>query len=140
MIEVLNLQRRYRVRPARFKRLLEQLADRYGQKDAEITLAFVDTKTIRALNRKFLNKNRPTDVLSFPVRRGGADGKYYLGDILVCVPQAFRQCLGQPHGLEEELEALVIHGFLHLLGYRHGRGIEAEEKKVRLLWQGERLK
>lgn len=138
MIEVLNLQPKYRVRPAKLKKLLEHLASLYQLKDPEITLGLVDTRRIRALNRKFLNEDRPTDVLSFPVGKKGPDGKFYLGDILVSVPQAFRQCLAQSHGLEEELENLVIHGFLHLLGYDHGQGIEAEEEKARFFWRKEK--
>lgn len=138
MIEVLNLQRRYCIRLSRFKELLGKLVERYGLEDPEITLAFVNTKRIRALNKKFLGQDAATDVLSFPVGQKGADGKFYLGDILISVSQAFRQCLRQPHGLEAELEDLVIHGFLHLLGYEHGRGIEKAEEKARLFWRGER--
>ncbi len=138
MIEVLNLQRKYCLRLARFTDLLDKLVQRFGLEDPEITLAFVDTKRIRALNKKFLGRDAPTDVLSFPVGKKAADGKFYLGDILISVPQAFRQCLRQPHGLEEELEDLVIHGFLHLLGYEHGRGIEKEEEKARFFWRGDR--
>ncbi len=136
MIEVLNLQHRYRVRGPWFKALLENLAQQHGLEDPEITLAFVDTRRIRALNRKFLKKDRSTDVLSFAVGKKAADGKFYLGDIVVCVPEAFRQCFAKPHGLEAELESLVIHGFLHLLGYDHGRGIEEEEEKARQSWRG----
>ncbi len=135
MIEVLNLQHRYRVRLAWFKALLERLAQQYRLEEPEITLAFVDTRRMRELNRKFMKKDRSTDVLSFPVGKKSADGKFYLGDIVVCVPQAFRQCLGQPHGLEAELESLVIHGFLHLLGYDHGRGIEEEEERASQSWK-----
>jgi probable rRNA maturation factor len=82
------------------------------------------------LNRKFLKKDAATDVLSFPVGKRGPDGKFYLGDIIISVPQAFKQCFAQPYGLESELKHLTIHGFLHLLGYDHGRGIEGEEGKV----------
>lgn len=138
MIEVLNLQHRYRVRPARFKALLERLVERYALEDPEISLVFAGTRRIRALNRKFLKKDAPTDVLSFPVGKKGADGKFYLGDIVISVPRAFRQCFAQAHSLERELEDLAIHGFLHLLGYDHGRGIEEEEEKARLfLREGE---
>lgn len=131
MIEILNLQPRYRVSRNTFRKLLQSLVDRYELENPEISLAFVDTRTIRRLNRRFLKQDAPTDVLSFPVGKRSADGKYYLGDIIISVPQAFRQCLGQAHGLETEMIDLAVHGFLHLLGYDHGRGIEEEEEKIR---------
>lgn len=131
MIEVLNLQKRYRVNRKKFAGLLKFLVTEYKLADQEITLAFVDTRRIKKLNREFLNRNAPTDVLSFPLGERGPDGKNYLGDIVISVPQAFKQCLSEEHGLEEELEALAIHGFLHLLGFDHGAGIEEEEEKLR---------
>jgi probable rRNA maturation factor len=138
MIEIINLQRGHRVNRKKFKDLLKFLMDRYKLEDTEVNLAFVDTKTITRLNRKFLKKNAPTDVLSFPFgEKKSSDGKSYLGDIAISVPQAFKQSAARGHGLERELEDLAVHGFLHLLGFDHGKGIEAEEAKVhRLLAEG----
>lgn len=97
----------------------------------EITLAFVNSKAMQDLNRRFMQKDTPTDVLSFPIRERGPDGKYYLGDIILCVPYAKRQSQALGHGLERELELLTLHGFLHLKGFEHGQGLEEEELKVR---------
>jgi len=105
----------------------------YKLDDPEVTLAFVNNKTIQELNYKFLNKNAPTDVLSFPVGEKGADGNYYLGDIIISVPKAREQAQEQKHTLEREMEILAIHGFLHLLGYKHFKGLEKEEKKIKKL-------
>jgi probable rRNA maturation factor len=101
--------------------------------DPEITLAFVNNKTIQELNHKFLDKNVPTDVLSFPVGEKGSDGKYYLGDIIISVQKALEQSQEQEHSLEREMEILTIHGFLHLLGYEHSKGLEKEENKIKKL-------
>jgi probable rRNA maturation factor len=131
MIEVLNLQRRYWVDRRQFARVLARLAGKYGLEDPEITLAFVETRTISRLNRKFLKRDGPTDVLSFPGVREGGDGKRHLGDIIISVPQAFRQSFAAEYGLETELLDLAVHGFLHLLGFDHGKGIEEEEVRVR---------
>jgi probable rRNA maturation factor len=131
MIEVLNRQNSYRVNLRRTRALLEALVARYRPEDPDVTLAFVDTKAIKLLNLKFLKRPGATDVLSFPGTGRGADGRSHLGDIIICVPQAFRQCFREPHGLETELHDLAIHGFLHLVGYGHGRGIEAEEVRLR---------
>jgi probable rRNA maturation factor len=133
MIEILNRQNRYWINRRRFKNLLKKLVKHYRLKNPEVSLVFVNTKTIKKINRKFLRKNAPTDVLSFPIREKSVDGNYYLGDIIISVPQAFKQCLSLDHGLERELELLTIHGFLHLLGYEHSARIEKEEEKIRNL-------
>lgn len=137
MIEIINRQRKQKINKNRFQVLLERLVNHYQLDDPEITMAFVNNKTIQELNQKFLNKNAPTDVLSFPVREKGADGKYYLGDIIISVPKAFDQARERKHSLEREMEILTIHGFLHLLEYEHFKGLEKEEEKInKLLLEG----
>jgi len=137
MIEIINRQRKRKINKNRFHILLERLVNHYRLDDPEVTLAFVNNETMRDLNRKFLNKNAPTDVLSFPVGEKGADGKYYLGDIIISVPKALDQAQEQKHGLEREMEMLALHGFLHLLGYEHSKGLEKEEKKMKkVLFEG----
>jgi len=130
MIEIINQQHRYWLNIRKFKELLKRLFTHYKLNDPEITLVFTDNRAIKKLNKQYLKKDAPTDVLSFPIGEKGADGKYYLGDIVISVPQAFKQCFSEEHGLERELEFLTIHGFLHLLGYEHSEGIEEEEKKM----------
>ena len=134
MIEIINRQKKHPVRTRAFKRLLGELSARYRLADPEITLAFVGERAIRTLNRKYMKKDRPTDVLSFPLGEKGADGKYYLGDIAIAVPVAFRQSRAKGHGLDRELRLLAIHGFLHLLGYDHSAGMDDEERKAQRLY------
>jgi probable rRNA maturation factor len=136
MIEVLNLQRRYWVDRRKFVRVLARLTEKYGLDDPEVTLAFVETRTITRLNRKYLKRDGPTDVLSFPGLGKAGHGKPHLGDIIISVPQAFRQSFAEEHGLETELLDLTVHGFLHLLGLDHGKGIEEEEVRVREALEG----
>ncbi len=131
MIEIINRQRRHRVRPRAFERLLRDLAARYRLKDPDVTLAFVGSAAMRTLNRKFMGKDKPTDVLSFPVGRKGPDGRFFLGDIIIAAPVAAREARAKGHGLEREMKLLAIHGFLHLLGYDHFAGIEEEERTAR---------
>ena len=131
MIEVLNLQRRYWINRKKFVRLLVRLAEKYKLDDPDITLAFVGTRKIAELNRKFLNRDGPTDVLSFPGLRTPGGENRHLGDIIISVPQAFKQSFAEAHGLETELMDLTVHGFLHLLGFSHGKGIEEQEVRVR---------
>lgn len=134
MIHILNQQKKFWINTKKFKRFLKKLTDLYRLRNPEVTLVFVGTKAIKRLNRLYLKRDALTDVLSFPLREKASDGKYYLGDIVISVPQAFRQCFPEKHGLERELEILTMHGFLHLLGYEHGTGIEEEEEKLRTLF------
>jgi probable rRNA maturation factor len=134
MVTILNRQKKHRVQTKAFERLLGELARRYRLADPEVSLAFVGDRAIRTLNRKFMKKDRPTDVLSFPLGEKGPDGKYYLGDIVIAVPVAFRQAKEKGHGLDRELRLLAIHGFLHLLGYDHSAGIEEEERKLHRIY------
>jgi len=136
MIEVLNLQNKYWVDRRKFVRVLARLTEQYKLKEPEVTLAFVGTQTISRLNREFLKRAGPTDVISFPGVEG-AGGKRHLGDIIISVPQAFKQSFVEAHGLETELLDLTVHGFLHLLGFDHGKGIEEEEVRVRQALGGE---
>lgn len=134
MIEIINRQRKRTINRNRYRSLLARLVDHYQLGDPEVTLAFVNNKTIQELNRQFLKMNTPTDVLSFPVGEKGADGKYYMGDIIISVPKAYDQSIEKEHSLEREMEILAIHGFLHLMGYEHLKGLEKEEKKITKLF------
>ena len=131
MIEIINNQKRFWIRRNKFREILEKLIEHYAVESPEITLAFVPNREIKKLNRQFLQKDNPTDVLSFPVGEKAADGRFYLGDIIISPQIAFRNCRRKRHGLERELEILTIHGFLHLLGYEHDRGLEEEEEPMR---------
>lgn len=132
MIEIINRQRKHRIRTRAFERLLRDLGRRYRLAGAEVSLSFVGDRAIRTLNRTYLKKDRPTDVLSFPLGERGPDGRFRLGDIVVSVPRARVQGRRSGHGLEAELRRLVVHGFLHLAGFDHGTGIEDEERKLGL--------
>ena len=84
----------------------------------QISLVFVSLGFIQELNKKFRNKNQPTDILSFE----GSGEDWDLGELVICGPKV--QSQAKEHGLSEreELGYLLIHGVLHLLGYDHGRG------------------
>lgn len=137
MIEIINRQRKRTIDKNRFRVLLARMVEHYQLDDPEVTLAFVNNRTIQELNHKFLDKNTPTDVLSFPVGEKGADGRYYMGDIIISAQKAHDQAQEHKHSIERELEILTIHGFLHLLGYEHSKGLEKEEKKItKLMLEG----
>jgi len=83
--------------------------------DAEISLAFVDNPTIHTLNKRYLNHDEPTDVLSFPLSEPGA--RRLSGELVIGVEVALEQAKSRGHDVQAELALYVIHGLLHLCGY-----------------------
>lgn len=69
---------------------------------------------MRRLNREYRKVDRPTDVLSFP-----SEDPVFLGDVAVDVPYAARQARRRGHSLDREVQLLLAHGVLHLLGHDH---------------------
>ena len=103
-----------------------------GEKKKEVSITLVSQDKIRQLNRKFRKIDYPTDVLAFPIGNGFISTRDILGDVVISPEVALRQAKG--HSFEDELALLVIHGVLHLLGYRD------EEEKVRKTMEDEERK
>lgn len=102
-------------------------------KNFELSVRLVGEGKIRSLNKQYRNKNKITDVLSFPIfEKIGAkelkSGIIGLGDIFICLPYAKKQAKRDGKKLDEELSLLVVHGFLHLLGHDHGDDKKREQK------------
>ncbi len=87
-----------------------------GLVEAEISLTLLDDHSIRELNRTHLDKDAPTDVISFALYEGD---EAVLGDVYVGYQQAAIQAVEAGISVEEELARLSIHGTLHVLGYDH---------------------
>ena len=97
---------------------------------AGLSLVLTDDAQLRQLNRQYLGINSPTDVFSFPA--GETDPEtdlLYLGDVVISYQRAQAQAAAGGHPVEDELQLLVVHGVLHLLGYDH-----AEETEKAKMW------
>lgn len=94
-------------------------------KNSSLTVLITNNKEITELNKKFKKTNKPTDVLSFHLRKEEQIKKKYLGDIVISIEQAKKQALKKHASIENELIMLLIHGYLHLLGYDHKHRKEA---------------
>lgn len=102
-------------------------------KSAEVSVSFVDNSEIRRLNRLYRDKDKPTDVLSFPLGENGVydvnneTGAVLLGDVVISIETAIKQAKMYNHPLEREVGFLTVHSMLHLLGYDHETSpLEAE--------------
>lgn len=94
-----------------------------GAEEGEISVTLTGDAGIRDLNRKYLDRDRPTDVLAF---RLFEEGEPVLGDVYVGLDQARRQAEERQISVDEELLRLAIHGTLHVLGHDHPEGGERE--------------
>ena len=111
--------------------LLERAAravlDLSGIPDADLSIVLVDDARIQALNRDFLAHDAPTDVLSFPADEPDPEtGRRYLGDVVISLARAEEQARERGHAAEAEMQLLVVHGVLHLLGHDHAEPGEKE--------------
>lgn len=111
-------------------KLLSKIAHRalevLGLSKVELSIALVSDAQIKRLNKLYRHKDKPTDVLSFPIGEK-VNGWLILGDIVISVDTARRQAQELGYSLEEELKRLLVHGLVHLLGYDHE--LEGEEEK-----------
>lgn len=93
--------------------------------DSELSIILTDDARLHELNLHYLGVDAPTDVLSFPASETDPEtGARYIGDILVSVPRAQAQADAVGHPLESEVQLLVVHGVLHLLGHDHAKADE----------------
>lgn len=105
---------------------------------SELSIAFIDPEPMAQLHEKWLDLSGPTDVMSFPMDelREGATEPGHLGDVAICPQVAAEQATAAGHSARAEVELLLAHGVLHLLGHDHA---EPEEHAMMFGKQAEVL-
>lgn len=138
-VEVVNRQRKRRVATAPLRAFLERAASASpAPGETTVTVCLLSDRAMKALNETWRGRARTTDVLSFPSGDSLRPGRpVHLGDIAVSVEQAARQATERGTTLPGELKRLVLHGWLHLLGYDHetddGAMVRIERRLARRL-------
>ena len=124
---------------------LQQIAEavlRHEARPGQMTVVLTDDVGIQQLNHDFLGIDAPTDVLSFSAQEdsgpfvGSPEASGYLGDVIISYPQAMAQAEELGHPVGQEIDLLVVHGTLHLLGYDH---VTSEERAAMWARQDEIL-
>ncbi|HET7489466.1 MAG TPA: rRNA maturation RNase YbeY [Acidimicrobiales bacterium] len=137
----------------RWVRLARNVLEAQGVRgEAELSLLFVDEKSMADLNKRFAGKDGPTDVLAFPIDEepvaggrspdSGGSGPLWapvepselptlLGDVVVCPAVAERNAADHAVSLDDEVALLVVHGILHLMGMDHVDDEEAQAMEKR---------
>ncbi len=159
---ILNRQRQVRIGISRLERFLAAAQKRLKVAPASVTVALVSDAEIARWNRSYRGKNKPTDVLSFPVEDGPAakgtstkrrsrgraktsrsratasslrDGarEKYLGDIAIAPRVARKNAAELGRTFDTEMRILILHGILHLMGYDHETDSgQMERREIRL--------
>jgi len=101
--------------------------------DKELSLLFVDDEEMRKINRHYLDRDYSTNVIAFSMTEGeyGHINPGILGDIVISVHAARRDARDSGISLNDEIDFLMIHGILHLLGYTHEDTGEGERQKMK---------
>jgi probable rRNA maturation factor len=100
---------------------------------SELSIILASDARLHELNLKYLGVDAPTDVLSFPATETDPEtGAPYIGDILISIPRAQAQASAAGHPLESEVQLLVVHGVLHVLGHDH-----AEPQEKGRMWKAQ---
>ena len=130
---VINRQRKHSIDRAKVRRFLAPLVVTLGVEQSPFSVVFITDGRIRRYNREYRGKDKPTDVLSFPGQEN------YLGDILISSETAYNQAR-KSHTLtfETNVQRLILHGLLHLMGYDHETDngeMKALERRLRRRFQ-----
>ncbi len=136
-ILLLNRQRTEKVPAKELRAFARRLAEGAGLSDAGFSICLVSDRRMKEYNATYRSIPKTTDVLSFP--DDPEDGSY-LGDIVISVETAVRQAVSRRHSLLRELEILIVHGYLHVLGHDHqadeGLMMRMQRKLVREFCHG----
>ncbi|HTV73693.1 MAG TPA: rRNA maturation RNase YbeY [Candidatus Acidoferrales bacterium] len=134
--------RKWHLSQAKIEKTVRALLAAVDEPTSSLSISLVGDRAIRTLNRAHRGKDRPTDVLSFPLfepqafkRKNRTQSERLLGDIVISLDTAARQAKAYDASLQAEVERLLIHGVLHLLGHDHEkpgerRRMEAEERRL----------
>ncbi len=135
MIEINNLTE-FSINEKSFKKLAKDVLIGEGKGGAVISIAFIEKEEIKKINKQYLKRDYPTDVLSFSEaevdysEKKEQVGAKILGEIVICPSRVEKNAKELGLTFEKELNRVLIHGILHLLGYDH-EGSEKEAKRMK---------
>ena len=128
-ILIQDRQDRYRIDPKQIEKKAKTVLEALGSPNVELSLLIVDDKEIADLNREYLDRSGPTNVIAFPMHEGpfGNITPSLLGDIVISLDAAAREGLDGGMTTEARFDELLVHGILHLFGFDHEESLEEAE-------------
>jgi len=132
-IQIDNRQKRIKIDKRRIRIEVNNLLKLMDCANKEISITFVDNETIQRINKQYLSKDRPTNVISFSLQEGefGNINPEILGDVIISVDTAYQDAKKGNLSFDEEILFLIIHGLLHLLGYNHEKTSKVNSLKMK---------
>lgn len=133
-IQIENKQTKIKIQRRKIRSTVLKLLKIMDCANKELSISFVDDNTIKQLNNHYLQRNHSTNVLSFSLQEGeyGNVNPHILGDIVVSTETAQRDAAKGDLSLSEEIDFLIIHGLLHLLGFNHKNTTKAQTTKMQM--------
>ena len=133
-IQIANRQTKFRIQRHKIRSTVSNILKILDCTDKEISIVFTDDKNIKEINKQYLGRNKTTNVISFSLREGeyGDINRQVMGDIVISVETAQKDARKGNFTLEQEINFLLIHGILHLLGYNHENTSRQEATKMKL--------
>jgi probable rRNA maturation factor len=133
-----NRQDKYEIKKNNLKEKAQAILDALGSPDSELSILFLDDPQIAVLNKNYLQREGPTNVIAFPMREGAfvEINPDLLGDIVISLETAEKEGLAAGMSMKDRLGELMIHGILHLFGYDHetseteARRMEAKSREL----------
>ena len=125
-VEFSNKTRKYKVNEKLLTSLVRKISHFAGEDYGIVSISFVGEKRIRNINKKFRGIDKPTNVISFPFMDSFGKIKI-IGDIVICLQIAKKQAKKEGNNFTDYVAFLIIHAFLHLLGYDH---IEEKDRVI----------
>ena len=131
-IAILNRQRRRKIPTKMLRAAAVKILSDLGCTSSELSVSIVGDRAMRVLNREYLQKDHPTNVISFSMQEGeyGSLVPGLLGDVVISADTATKEADDAGITLQERLVFLLLHGILHLTGYDHERSGEAEARRM----------
>jgi len=133
-IQIENKQTKIKIERRKIRSTVLKLLKIMDCANKELSISFVDDNAIKQLNNHYLQRNNSTNILSFSLQ----EGKYsninpdILGDIVISAETAQRDAAIGDISLSEEINFLIIHGLLHLLGFNHEKTTKAQTTKMQI--------
>jgi len=133
-IQIENKQTKIKIQRRKIRSTVLKLLKIMDCANKELSISFVDDNTIKQLNNHYLQRDHSTNVLSFSLQEGeyGNVNPHILGDIVISTETAQRDAAKGDLSLSEEIDFLIIHGLLHLLGFNHKNTTKAQTTKMQM--------
>ncbi len=116
---------------AKLQKRAQAILNALGSPEGELSILVVDDSEIKTLNKNYLNRSGPTNVIAFPMKEGDFSdiNPQLLGDVVISIETAGREALQSGISTEERFTQLLVHGILHLFGFDHEKS-EQDARKM----------